>query len=72
MCIFFVILRNLFLFQFYDFPINMEREGGDKQKFHSNEYSCNFCEKSFLAKSRLIIYKRSHTGEKPFDCDTWK
>ena len=50
----------------------MEGEGGDKQKFHSNEHSCNFCGKSFPAKSRLIIHERSHTGEKPFSCDLCK
>lgn len=30
---------------------------------------CDLCSKTFSTKSKLIIHKRSHSGEKPFVCN---
>ena len=32
-------------------------------------FKCDICLKGFTTKRNLIIHERSHTGEKPFECD---
>jgi len=36
---------------------------------HNKRFQCDQCDKKFCEKTRLIIHKRTHTGEKPYVCD---
>ena len=41
----------------------------NKGKFHLISFKFNLCDKSYAENSHLVIYQRTHTGEKPFKCD---
>jgi len=38
-------------------------------KIEESDKRCEFCQKVFHRKDRLVVHRRSHTGEKPFSCE---
>src|SRR5277367_5790402 len=62
--------------EFYEFGdgdeiIKDERGTSDERPSNERErkYACETCGKRFQAPSYLKIHERSHTGEKPFECE---
>ena len=49
----------------------MDKATSKKDMKNSNSFDCDVCKKNFKYKSQLIIHKRVHAGENPYNCDSF-
>lgn len=48
----------------------LETEDGNKSK--DRKFVCSYCNNRYFAKDHLLSHMRTHTGEKPFECEKCK
>ena len=53
----------------FSFSFNMDKGTSNKSNHKFKDITCDVCEKTFKAKSYLIVLQRSHSGDKPYKCD---